>query len=328
MQSFTANVKLSGPRVENFIIGKPVSGMRAQPIMESHFLPQHAGCVPTTVSLDNLNLRHNPRGACEESSPGRIVISITRNGDCGRIRAQRLRGASMSLSRTSLGLLCPCSFRSGRHVPSAVKRAAIVVAAFLILGAVAKADSVGPTWEISATGTFNGGGASESFTLDWTVSFVTMQGFGGVFPTFSGTTSMSGVLGTFSSTFQDAMLNQADGGFLAFFSSASQAEIDITTANYYPYGFNPLTLSYVSANPPIINVPYVYSCAATAPCTAYGSGTGIGLFSGQGTIVETARDIPVATPEPGSLPLLLSSALLGIPFLRRHKANQHSANHE
>lgn len=234
----------------------------------------------------------------------------------------------MSLSRTSLGLLCPCTFLSGRLVPSTVRRAAIVVAAFLMLGAVAKADSVGPTWEISATGTFSGGGASESFTLDWTVSFVTMQGFGGVFPTFSGTTSMSGVLGTFSSTFQDAMLNQADGGFLAFFSSASQAEIDITTANYYPYGPVPLTLGYVTANPPLINVPYVYSCAVTAPCTAYGSGTGVGLFSGQGTIVQTARDIPAATPEPGSLPLLLSSTLLSLPFLRRLKANRYNANRE
>lgn len=233
----------------------------------------------------------------------------------------------MSLSRVAaaVAFVCPRSFLTGRRVPS-VKRAALLAAIFLMLGVVAKADSVGPTWVVAATGTFSGGGASESFTLDWTVSFVTLPGLAALFPTFSGTTSMSGVLGTFSSTFQGAMLNQADGGFLAFFSSASQAEIAITTANYYPYGRKPLTLAYVTANPPLINVPYVYSCMVSTACAAYGSGTGVGLFSGEGTIVETAREIPAATPEPSLWPLLLSSALLGLPFLRRRKAHRHTVS--
>ena len=200
-----------------------------------------------------------------------------------------------------------------------MKKAALIIAAFSMLGAVAKANSVGPTWQVAASGTFTGGGASESFTLDWTVSFVTMQGLGGVFPTFSGTTAISGVLGTFSTTFQNAMLAQADDGYLAFFSSSSQSEIDINMPNYYPYGLEPLTLAYVTANPPVITVPYVYSCAVAAPCAAYGSGTGIGLFSGTGTIAETATQV-TATPEPASLPLMLSSVLLTLPFLYRRKA--------
>jgi hypothetical protein len=43
----------------------------------------------------------------------------------------------------------------------------------------------------------------------------------------------------------------------------------------------------------------------------------IGLFSGHGTIVETVREVPVATSEPGSLPPFLSPALLGLPSVRR-----------
>jgi hypothetical protein len=186
---------------------------------------------------------------------------------------------------------------------------------------VAKADSVGPTWQITAAGIFSGrpglSAGSEAFALDWTVSFVTFPGMDAVFPTFSGTTTMVGVLGTVNVTMQNAMLAEADGGYLGFLGPAAQAEIDITTANYYPYGLTPLTLSYVSANPPIINVPYVYSCFVATVCAAYGTGTGNGLFAGGGTIVQTAREVPVATPEPGPLPLLLSSALLGLTFVRR-----------
>ena len=194
----------------------------------------------------------------------------------------------------------------------------MIVAAFLILCAVAKADSVGPTWNVTASGSFSAGGASESFTLNWTVSFVTFPGMDSLFPVFSGTTSMSGVLGTVSTTMQDVMLAEADGGYLAFLGPDAQAEIDITTQNYYPYGPTPLSLSYVSANPPVINVPYVYSCFVPSVCAAYGTrGTGIGLFAGFGTIVQTARKVPVATTEPGSLPLLLSATLLGLPFVRR-----------
>jgi hypothetical protein len=198
-----------------------------------------------------------------------------------------------------------------------------------MLCAATKADSVpvtetpvGPTWQIVAEGIFSGPGpglssGSEAFALDWTVSFVTFPGMDALFPTFSGTTTMVGVLGTVNETMQNALLAQADQGYLAFIGPAAQAEIDITTANYYPYGLNPLTLSYVSTHPPVINVPYVYSCFVPSVCAAYGTGTGNGLFAGQGTIVQTAREVPVATPEPGPLPLLLSSALLGLPFVRR-----------
>jgi hypothetical protein len=194
----------------------------------------------------------------------------------------------------------------------------MLVAAFLMLCAVAKADSVGPTWDVKASGSFSAGGASESFALDWTVSFV-IFGMDGccLFPVISGTTSMSGVLGTVSTTMQDLMLNEADGGFLAFWGPDAQAEIDINTQNYYPYGLTPLSLSYVTANPPLINVPYVYSCDVPSVCAAYGTRTGNGLFAGFGTIVERVREVPVATPEPGSLRLLLSAALLGLPFVRR-----------
>lgn len=221
----------------------------------------------------------------------------------------------LSKAASSLGFVCPFSFSLGRHVLSTTKRATMLVAAFLLLCAVAKADSVGPTWDVTASGSFSAGGASESFALDWTFTFVTFPGFGGVFPTVSGTTSMSGVLGTVNETMQNTMLAEAEG-YLAFWGPVAQAEIDITPGNYYPY-YLPLTLSYVTANPPVIQVPYVYSCFVPTACAAYGTRTGYGLFAGFGTIVETARKVPVATPEPGSLPLLLSAALLGLPFVRR-----------
>lgn len=222
----------------------------------------------------------------------------------------------MFLSTLSLGFMRPFSFLSGRHILFTMKRAIMLVAAFLILCAVAKADSVGPTWQITAAGIFNGGGTgSEAFALDWTVSFVSFQGSDAVFPLFSGTTTMVGVLGTVNETMQNATLSDAEG-YLAFWGPAAQAEIDITPGNYYPY-YLPLTLSYVTANPPVIQVPYLYSCFVPTACATYGTRTGYGLFTGVGTIVETARKVPVATPEPGSLPLLLSTALLGLPFVRR-----------
>ena len=222
----------------------------------------------------------------------------------------------MFLSTSSLGFMYPFSFFSGRHVLFAMKRAAMLVAVFLTLCAVAKADSVGPTWQITAAGIFSGGGPqSEAFALSWTVSFVPISGSDSVFPLFSGTTAMVGVLGTVNVTMQNAALSDAEG-YLAFWGPAAQAEIDITPGNYYPY-YLPLTLSYVTANPPVIEVPYLYSCFVPTPCAAYGTRTGYGLFTGVGTIVETAREVPAATSEPGSLPLLLSAALLGLPFVRR-----------
>ena len=196
----------------------------------------------------------------------------------------------------------------------------MLVAAFLMLCAVARADSVGPTWEVTAGGIFSALGpgltaGSEAFALDWTVSFVTYGG-DGVFPEYSGTTTMVGILGTVNETMQNVQPN-AEKGHLGFWGPDAQAEIDIVADNYYPYGPAPLSLSYVTANPPVIDVPYLWSCDVQSVCEAYGTHVGIGLYAGQGTIVETAREVPVATPEPGSLLLFLSAALLGLPFIRR-----------
>jgi len=199
-----------------------------------------------------------------------------------------------------------------------------ILASALMLGLFAcsaKADSV-PTWRVTASGTFTaGGGSSESFNLDWTVTFVSFQGFGGVFPLFSGTTSMSGILGTFTQTMSNALPSPAEG-FLGFFGPDAQAEIDVVPLNYYPYGPTPLTLTYVKSHAPVIGVPYIYSCSVPAPCAAYGTTTGIGLFAGFGTITESAKKVHAhaAVPEPSSLVLLGCGAMFLLSRLRHRQA--------
>jgi hypothetical protein len=130
---------------------------------------------------------------------------------------------------------------------------------------------------------------------------------------------MTGVLGTVNETMKDVW-QDPEMGHIAFWGPAAGVEIDITLATYYPYGPNAMTLAYVTKTPPVILPPYLWSCEVAKPCDAYGSGTGIGLYSGWGPIVQTAIETPAATPEPGSLALLLSAALFGLPFVRRRKA--------
>jgi hypothetical protein len=202
----------------------------------------------------------------------------------------------------------------------------IILAAALVLGLFAwsaKADSV-PTWHVIASGTFTaGGGSSESFNLDWTVTFVSLQGFSGVFPTYSGTTSMSGILGTFTTAMSNAFSSEAEG-FLGFWGPDAQAEIDIVPLNYYPYGPTPLTLKYVKSHAPVIGVPYIYSCSVPAPCADYGTTTGIGLFAGFGVITESAKKVHTppnaAVPEPSSLVLLGCGAAFLLSRLRPRQA--------
>lgn len=177
-----------------------------------------------------------------------------------------------------------------------MKRALFVAALALFFVAAAKADSVGPTWDITAAGLFSGGGQSEAFALNWTLTFQTFAP-GSVMPVWSGTTSFAGVLGTFTQSFSGAFTNPSDGGFIAF-SDPQGDEIDIHVSDYIV-----IPSSQMNATP-TLGVPYLYSCNVASICTAYGTTVGFGLFSGTGTIVQTAHDGPAATPEPSTLLLL------------------------
>jgi hypothetical protein len=198
----------------------------------------------------------------------------------------------------------------------------------LLVPSLALADgiTIGPTWTVVASGMFTGGGgSSESFSLDWTVKLVSFKGFDGVFPEFSGTTTMSGILGSVSETMSNEMLNVAEG-YIPFSGSNADAEIDITVGNYYPYGPTPLSFSYAASHPPVIQVPYVYSCFVVDVCAAYGVSTGYGLFSGFGTIHQVAskgknlkNNPPFGVPEPSTWLLLLAglSAWALVSIFRR-----------
>jgi len=194
-----------------------------------------------------------------------------------------------------------------------MKRATLVVPVLLMLCAVAaKADQVGPTWDITGAGIFSAGGpGSEAFALHWTLTF---QSFGpdNVMPIWSGTTIFTGVVGTFTDIFSNAPTAPADGGYLGFFNPV--VEIDINVSDY-----TVIPAAQADA-PPTVGVPYLYSCDVSSICAAYGTHVGIGLFAGFGTITETVKEIPAATPEPGSLLLLIASAtVIGLKFLTASK---------
>lgn len=191
-----------------------------------------------------------------------------------------------------------------------MKRAVLFVPVFLMLCAVAaQADQVGPTWDITAAGIFSGGGPeSEAFALSWTLTFQPLAP-GSVMPIWSGTTVFTGVLGTFTTTFSNAETAPADGGFIAFFDPQGD-ELDIHVSDQIVI---PLAQT---ATPPTVSVPYLFSCTVPSVCAAYGTHVGIGLFSGFGTITQSAKEIPAATPEPGPLLLLIASAtVVGIKRL-------------
>jgi hypothetical protein len=161
-----------------------------------------------------------------------------------------------------------------------------------LFSAPVKADSVGPTWNIIASGTFSGhpGGLppAESFNLDWTVSFIDASSVflpGFVEPLVTGTISFAGVLGPLTSTLQAAPVTFEKGGaYIPFFLTTGQAEIDVPTA--YLDRFIPSAQMFTA--PSLNGTPYVYSCLAPSPCQDYGSGTGIGLFVGDGQVTQEA----------------------------------------
>jgi hypothetical protein len=180
-----------------------------------------------------------------------------------------------------------------------MKRAALLVPFFLMLCAVvAKADQVGPTWDISAAGIFSAGGpASEAFALNWTLTF---QSFGPdfVMPLWSGTTVFTGVLGTFTATMSNAFTNVADGGYIGFLDPQG----DLIEINVSDYTVIP---SAQAITTPTIFAPDLYSCNVSSICEAYGTHVqSAGLFAGFGPITQTARQVP----EPGTLLLLIAGA--------------------
>ena len=199
-----------------------------------------------------------------------------------------------------------------------MKRAILFIGPFLMLFAVgAKADSlqVGPTWNITANGEFGGSGAppTESFILNWTLTFEEPSGGGFIMPVWNGTTSFTGVLGTFTDTVTNQFTNAADGGFVAM-DDPQGDEIDFNVSDYIV-----VTLAQAEM-PPSVFVPYLYSCTIAAICASYGTRVGFGLFSGQGMITETVTQAPGAVAEPGTLLLLLS--VVPIAVLRRLNSSQ------
>ena len=83
----------------------------------------------------------------------------------------------------------------------------------MLCAVAAKADQVGPAWNITAAGIFSAGGPeSEAFALNWALTF---ESFGpdSVMPVRSGTTVFTGVLGTFTAicTYRPRRLQGGDG---------------------------------------------------------------------------------------------------------------------
>lgn len=187
-----------------------------------------------------------------------------------------------------------------------MRRATLCVPVFLMLcGVAAKADQVGPTWDITAAGIFSGGGpGSEAFALQWTLTFQSFSpGAVSVMPVWNGTTVFTGVLGTFTDIVSNQFTNVADFGFVGM-SDPQNDEIDFPVSDQ-----NVITLAQ-TATPPSVGLPYLYSCNVPSICAAYGTHVGIGLFSGQGTITENVKEIPAATPEPGPFLLLIATAMV------------------
>jgi PEP-CTERM motif len=194
-------------------------------------------------------------------------------------------------------------------------RRGLIVALFALLCVSgAKADTVGPSWDITAAGIFSGGGPqSEAFAFNWTLTFQSISGSPGmVTPVWTGVASFTGVLGTFTDHFTE-FTNPADGGFVSF-TDPHGDEIDVLVSDY-----TGIPSSQMSQKP-TLGVPYLYSCNVASVCQAYGTTVGFGLFSGSGTIIQNAHDDPAATPEPSTLLLLLIGAgACAITMARRQR---------
>jgi len=169
---------------------------------------------------------------------------------------------------------------------------------------------IGPTWNIVASGTLSAGGPVESFSLDWTITFIDQFFTSGspqfgfatgevVTPLFTGTTTFSGILGNFTTAMSNATVT--GDGYLGFFSP--NAEIDMEGGSTIQLF---LLLAQAKKTPKIDDV-FIYSCTVASACNAFGLPVSNGaILCCGGPITQSAKKVgrgrskndPKNVPEP------------------------------